>query len=168
MAGWKDWTTDGSTVYANSREGCVTKCGANFLTALLWQSAIRKKPSQTCAHFCLYIYSSGRYILSKETHRVLQRSDTFNTQFPKLTTICGKFSCFEGDVTKYCGYTSRVIHVMLDTIGHVAKYSRTCIRDSSTVFAMRNILGSRDLGRGSWVPNTSSKPTKPMRDTLTK
>ena len=96
------------------------------------------KPVPTFVYTC---YSSTRYILSKEIHRIPQRNDTFNTQFPNLTTIHCKVSCFEGHVTKYCCY------VMLDTIGHVAKYRRTCIRDSTIVFVMRNILRCRDLGR---------------------
>ncbi len=129
----------------------------------LWPSAIRKKPSQSCAHFCLYTYyCSTRYILSKETHRISQINDPFNTQFPKLSIIHCKFSCVEGHVTKYYCY------VMLDTIGHVAKYLQTCIWDSSTVFAMWTILGCHDLGRG--VPSAklaAENQPKPMHDTLT-
>ncbi len=98
-------------------------------------------------------YSSARYILSKETHRISQRNDTFNAQFPKLTSICCKFSCVEEHVTKYCCY------VMLDRIGHVAKCSQTYVRDSSTVFGMPTILWRHELSRG--VPSTKHEQHKP-------
>ncbi len=47
---------------------------------------------------------------------------------------------------------------MLNTIGHAAKYRRTCIRDASIVFAMCNILRCRDLGRG--VPSAKHEQHK--------
>ncbi len=107
-------STDGSTVSVNSGEGCVTKCGANFLNSS-GRLTFARSPAKPVLTFVYTYYSSTRYILSKETHRISQRNDTFNTQFPKLTTIRCKFSCVEGHVTKYCYY------VMFDTIGHVAK-----------------------------------------------
>ncbi len=121
----------------------------------LWPSApfarSPAKPVLTFVYTSTY-HSSTRYLLSKETHRISQRNDTFTTHFPKLTTIRCKVSCVEGQVTKYCCY------VMLDTIGHVVKYHRTCIRDTPTVFAMCNILGCRDLGRG--VPSAKHEQHK--------
>ncbi len=102
----------------------------------LCPSAICKKPSQTHGHFVLttYLYSSA---LFKETHRMSQRNDTFNAQFPKLTSIPYKFSHVEGHVTKYCCY------VMLDRIVPVAKYSRTCIRESGQLDCFRHGQRSR-------------------------
>ncbi len=98
-------------------------------------------------------YSFARYILSKVTHRISQRNDTFKTQFPKLTSIRCKFSHVEAHVTKYCCY------VMLDMIGHAAKYSWTSIRNSSTDFAMLTILGCHERSRG--VPSAKHEQHKP-------
>ncbi len=114
-----------------------------------------RSPSQsqnTAKPVLVFIYtycSSARYILSKGTHRISRRNDTFHTQFPKLTSICCKFSCVEEHVTKYHEYC---YYVMLDRIGHAAKYSRTCIWDYSTVFAMCNVLGCHELCRAGGVP----------------
>ncbi len=131
-------STDGSTVSVNSREGCVTKCGAKFLNSS-GHLPFARSPVKHVLTFVYTYYSSQRYILPKETCHISQRKDTFNTQFPKLTSICCKFLHVEGHMTKYCCY------VMLERIGHAAKYRRTCIRDSLTVFTMRIILGWHEI-----------------------
>ena len=110
--------TDGSTVSVNSREGCVTKCRAKFLNSSDRLSFARS-PAKPLLTFVYTHYSSARYTwytLSKETHRISQRYDTFNTQFPKLTSIRCKFLRVEAHMTKHCCY------VMMDMIGHAAKY----------------------------------------------
>ncbi len=104
------FATDSSSI-RNSREGCVTK-----MLKQLWPSAIREKPSQTCAHFCLCILLFSKIYL-------IQRNWLYFTKI--LTLLIHNFSniyplqisCVEGHVTKY------VIIVILDRIGHVAKYS---------------------------------------------
>ncbi len=112
-------TTDGATVSVISREGCVTKCVAKFLNRSDRLSFARSpaKPMLTFVYTHYTHYSSARYILPKETHRISQKNDTFNTQFPKLTFIRCKFSRVEAHVIKYCCY------VMLGMIGHTAEYA---------------------------------------------
>ncbi len=115
----------------NNREGCVTKCGASFLNSSSRLTFARSpaKPVLTFVYTSATLQQDISYP-KKLTVFHVQR----NTQFPKLTTIRCKVSCVEGYVTKYCCY------VMLDMIGHVAKYRQTCIRDSTIVFALRNIV----------------------------
>ena len=69
-------STDGSTVSVNSREGCVTKCGANLLNSS-GRLTFARSPAKPVLTFVYTYYSSTRYILSKETHRISQRNDTF-------------------------------------------------------------------------------------------
>ena len=113
----------------NSREGCVTKCEAKCLNSS-GRLSFPRSPAKPVLTFVYTYYSSARYILSKETPHISQRNDTFNSQFPKLISIRCRIWRAEEHVTKYCCY------VMLDRIGHVAKNSRTYIRESPTVFAM--------------------------------
>ena len=136
-----------------NREGYVTKCGANFLNSSE-RLSIERSPAKPMLTFVYTHYSSARYILPKETHRISQKNDTFrpNAQFPELTSIRCKFSRVEEHVTKYC-------YVMLDRIGHVVKCSRTYVRDSLTVFAMPTILWRREIGRG--VSSTEHEQHKP-------
>ncbi len=54
------------------------------------------KPVLTFVYTCYY--SSARYILSKETHKISPRNDTFKAQFQKLISI----SVANSHVTKYC------------------------------------------------------------------
>ena len=112
-------STDGSAVSVIVVKD-VTKCWAKFLNRSEGLTYARS-PSKPVLifFFCLYI------LLFSKINLTSQRNYTFNTQFLKLISICCKFSPFEEHVTKYCCY------VMQDRIGHVAKYRRTCIRDST-------------------------------------
>ncbi len=104
---------EGSKVSVHSREGCVMKCGGKCLNSS-GHLPFARSPAKPVLTFAYTYYSSARYILSKETHCISQRNDTFYAQVPKLTTMHCKFSRVEGHHTKYCCY------VMLDRIGHVA------------------------------------------------
>ncbi len=70
--------TDGSTVSVNSM--CHEIWGQFFNQ--LWPSDIRKKPSQTCAHFSLYI------LLFMEAHLRKLNSPHFTEKWHFLCTIC--------------------------------------------------------------------------------
>ncbi len=78
--------TDGSTVSVNSREGCVTKCGANFLNNF-GHLIFARSPAKPVLTFLYTCYSLWRHILANWTHRISRRNYTFYAQFPKLTTI---------------------------------------------------------------------------------
>ena len=49
--------------------------------------------------------------------------------------------------------------MILDRICHAAKYSQTCIRDNSTVFDMRKVLGCRELCGGVPTKHEQNNPT---------
>ncbi len=84
---------DSSTVSVNSREGCVMKCGSNFLNSSD-SLPFERSPTKPVLTVVYTYYSLWRHILTKWTHHISQRNYTFYSQFLKLTTIRCKWHGF--------------------------------------------------------------------------
>ncbi len=117
----------------------------------LWPSDIREKPSQTCANFCLYMLLFNKiYLIQRNSSYFTEKWHFWYTIFKTINYPLQSLMCWRtrDQISLLCD---------VDTIGHVVKYCQTCIRDSTIVFAMHNILRCRDPGQG--VPSANKVHT---------
>ncbi len=99
MASMDYSTVSVNMVNTGSREQCVMNCRRNLSIKQLWSCHIRKKPSQTCGHFRLYILHFIEVYLNKLNSLHFREKSLLIHNFPTNNYLLQKdmkqsYTCF--------------------------------------------------------------------------